>query len=501
MLKIIVQKVVNFQKSLKSYKLIIKDSIMFKKKKIKTKSIKNFKDNHEAYKKSKKKWSILSNIFSILSIVAVVYVWNILINNISIFSKPLNFVTNFEETIKNEIKTTDWKINILLTWKGWWNHDAPNLTDTIILASLNTKTKTTTLFSIPRDFFVKYPDWEEGKINEIYFRGLKHKKTHKEAMKDLENKVTQITWEEILYNINVDFKWFTQIIDTLWWITINIPEDLKDTEYPDWNYWYETFEIKKWNQKLDWATALKYARSRHSTSDFDRSKRQQLIIQATKDKVQNLWFLTNWSKVKDLYLTLSKNIKTDMQVWEIIALALYAKDIDRNHIKTFNLNDSCYFDVKKCSMWWFMHYPPRSDFKDMSVVLPFWADRTNLENYNEVQKYANLAFNHPMIYQDNIQINIFNGTPKLGLAYKFANKLIRYGFNIPEKDSIWNARDAKYSKSTIFYNNIDENDETLNALKLFFFTNWIKTETPKFSKDPNTKIEIVIWNNYRKLGL
>jgi hypothetical protein len=54
-LKIIVQKVVNFQKSLKSYKLIIKDSIMFKKKKIKTKSIKNFKENHEAYKKSKKK--------------------------------------------------------------------------------------------------------------------------------------------------------------------------------------------------------------------------------------------------------------------------------------------------------------------------------------------------------------------------------------------------------------------------------------------------------------
>jgi hypothetical protein len=41
-----------------------------------------------------------------------------------------------------------------------------------------------------------------------------------------------------------------------------------------------------------------------------------------------------------------------------------------------------------------------------------------------------------MVYQDNIQINIFNGTPKLGLAYKFANKLIRYGFNIPEKDSI-----------------------------------------------------------------
>lgn len=475
---------------------------MFKKKKIKSKSIKNFKENHEAYKKEKKKLNILGKLFSLASIIIVMLVGNSLISNLWVLTNSFDIVTEFEEALKSKIKTVDGKVNILLTWKGGWNHDAPDLTDTIMLASINTKTETVSLFSIPRDFYVQFKDWEEGKINEAYFRGLKRtKRDHDKAMKDLEEKITQITGEEIIYNINVDFSGFTKIIDSIGWITVNIPEDLKDTQYPDSNYGYETFEIKKWVKKLDWTTALKYARSRHSTSDFDRSLRQQIIIQWVKDRIQSLGYLTDATKVKDTYLSLQENIKTNMTAPEIIALALYAKNIKKADIKSFNLNDSCYFDAKKCTMWGFMYYPPREDFKNLSVTLPYGASKTNLENYSEVQKYANLAINHPLIYKENTQLNVFNGTKQWGLAYKYANKLIKYGFNIPPVNSIWNAKDKRYPRTLIYYNNLEEWNETVEALKLFLYAKAIRTETPKFSKDPNTKIEVIIWEDYKSLGL
>ena len=49
------------------------------------------------------------------------------------------------------------KINILLTGMGGEQHDGGDLTDTIILASLNNESKTVSLLSIPRDLYVNYP--------------------------------------------------------------------------------------------------------------------------------------------------------------------------------------------------------------------------------------------------------------------------------------------------------------------------------------------------------
>ena len=48
------------------------------------------------------------------------------------------------------------KINILIVWRGWTGHDAPDLTDTIILASINKSSKLISLLSIPRDLYVDY---------------------------------------------------------------------------------------------------------------------------------------------------------------------------------------------------------------------------------------------------------------------------------------------------------------------------------------------------------
>lgn len=479
---------------------------MFKTKKIKSKksnSINNLKKissktPHKKIKRRKFLWILTS----FIAIITVFIIWKIIISALPLFEIWFDLMWWFDDNKIKPTKVENWEIKILLTWKWGWDHDAPDLTDTMILVKINKDLKTVSMFSVPRDMYVDYPHWWQGKLNEVYYRWLWfYKQDESKAMTDLIGKIKQITGEEINYYANIDFSGFKKIIDALWWIEVNVPEDLIDTEYPDWNYWYETFKIKKGLQTLNWETALKYARSRHSTSDFDRSLRQQLIISGIKDRIQNMWYLTDASKIKGLYLTLKENLKTNMWIWEIIDLALFAKDIDRNNIKSFNLNDSCFFNPIDCKMWGFMYYPPREDFKWLSVTLPFWADIENLENYSEIQKYTNLIFNYPEIFINPEKINIFNATRKWWLATYFANALIKYWFNIPAENSVWNARDKQYPKTMIYYNNLEEWDKTLEALSLFIFWDQIKVEEPVYSKNPDTKIEIVIWDDYESINL
>ncbi len=98
------------------------------------------------------------------------------------------------------------------------------------------------------------------------------------GIKLLAEKVSEITGQGIDGYIVIDFSGFKNIVDALGGIHIDVPKDLVDREYPDNNWGYEVFTVRAGPQDFDGATALKYARSRHSTSDFDRSERQQLLL-------------------------------------------------------------------------------------------------------------------------------------------------------------------------------------------------------------------------------
>jgi len=104
-------------------------------------------------------------------------------------------------------------------------------------------------------------------------------------MKVLEEKIEEITGEKIDYYVNLDFEGFIKIVDLVDGVDVSVEENLVDYDYPNGRGGYTTFVLRKGNWTLDGETALKYARSRHSTSDFDRSLRQQQIISALKKKI------------------------------------------------------------------------------------------------------------------------------------------------------------------------------------------------------------------------
>jgi len=174
-------------------------------------------------------------------------------------------LVSFHETAQTglwEIISIDPKkendINLLLIWRWGWEHDAPDLTDTIILAKINTEIPSVTMLSIPRDLYVEYTsstnDERRGKINRVYEDNLV--KWEQYAIDKLSNKISEITWQKIDHYVNVDFEWFVEIIDILDWVDVTVTENLVDNQFPDWNLWYTTFILRKWTWTLDWETAL-----------------------------------------------------------------------------------------------------------------------------------------------------------------------------------------------------------------------------------------------------
>jgi hypothetical protein len=182
----------------------------------------------------------------------------------------------------------------------------------------------------------------------------------------------------------------------------------------------------------------------------------------------------------------------------MISLALLAKQVEKNNIFSFNLNDSCFYWADNCQRWWFLYTPPRDEFGWASVVIPNTATSSKVSDYSDILRFTNVIFNYPQIFAQSDKINIFNSTKVSGLATLWGNFLTKYWFTIPERDSVWNTSWVKYDKSIILYNNLAEDSKTLESLKLFFLqTEFKKVEKPMYSTDPSTKIEIIIWKDYK----
>jgi len=206
------------------------------------------------------------------------------------------------------------------------------LTDTLMVLSVDKNTGETGLISIPRDLYVKMPYLnKKDKINAAYAYSAGSKDSGLAGVKTL---VSQITGIYIDYAVLFDFEAFRGLVDTVGGVDVSLAVPFE--EGLQWGS--SSFYLPAGENHLDGEAALYYARSRFSTSDFDRSRRQQEIIFALKEKMVSLGFLANPRKINSTLDTIKQHIRTDIQLWDINDLVKVASAINKvgaGNINTF----------------------------------------------------------------------------------------------------------------------------------------------------------------------
>lgn len=427
-------------------------------------------------------------------------------NNSTIAEQQRLFKKNEEEKLKMKnahlaqlLNEKENKTNILIVGRGGKGNDAPELTDSILLLSFHKTKNHITILSIPRDLYVQYNDRKVSwKINGLYVHYLAKYQNSKKAIKKLQEKITEITDEKIDYSINLDFWGFVNLVNSLWWVHIEVPKTLIDNKYPNNNHGYQTFILKKGKWLLNWKTALKYARSRKNTwGDFWRSQRQQQIIEALKDKMFSGGFISSPSKIKKLYEIFDKNVVTDLDfVW---ALELFATVKLQENTKVYSswLNATCWRRAE-CDKWGYLYYPQRKFFKWQSVLLSESSSPKNLDIYASIRKYSKLVFTHPQVFEEDYKISLFSTQNNKKIALTLQKELKQLGFNVKMNEKIWNIPSVPYKISSSWR---EKNEKKMNLLEYIEHQNKNKKKfiTNEQWQQDNNDISQEFWNDNTKI--
>ena len=308
----------------------------------------------------KKKWFKILIIVFVIAIIGGIFAWKpaSILNKVSkggIFNSILHSIPGVADELKGE---KDGRINIaLLGMRGENVPGGGTLADTIMVVSIKPKENTASIISIPRDLFVDNPVWNnKTKINAVYAAGEENGK--KQGLKEMEKALSNVTGLQVEYGVSINFSGFKQLIDAIGGVDITLDKPFeepmqfnephvcdpynftKPTGTFEYKYHKKTdgrvqtvaqyplctnpntecsgdFKLPVGKQTLNGEQALCYARSRTTSSDFERAKRQQQIIQLAKDKLLSAGTLTDFGKLNGVLNSLGDNVRSDLQPWEM----------------------------------------------------------------------------------------------------------------------------------------------------------------------------------------
>jgi LCP family protein required for cell wall assembly len=325
-------------------------------------------------------------------------------------------------TLKGE---GDGRVNILLTGKGGEGHAGADLTDTILVASVDPIGHTAGLVSVPRDMWVTTSSGST-KINAVYAQAKAkalrsnpkdEKRADEAGIKALQNEVNNVLGIPIHYYATVDFMAFQKAVDTVGGVDIQVPEELAVTEKL-WdpvvgkNYY---LDVDAGKQHFDGQRALFFARSRHTSTrgDFDRSERQRLFIAALSQKVLSANTFTNPVRLSKLMDNFGDHVTTDLSINDAVRLGQIGKQIG-GKIDSIDLADRSKPLVKTGMI------------SGQSVVMP----AAGIGDYSEIQSMIRTRLRDGYLAKENATVSILNGTSTSGLAGKKAEELRAYGYTI-----------------------------------------------------------------------
>ncbi len=185
--------------------------------------------------------------------------------------------------------------------------------DTLIITTVDPARPYVGMLSLPRDLWVTLPDGSQNRINTAHF--FAEAAAEGTGPAAAVNTVASNFGLSLNRYVRIDFVGFVRIIDSVGGITVNVEHPLVDYDYPTYDYGTQTISFEVGEQHLDGERALQYARSRHSSSDFDRAKRQQIVIAAF---ARRLLEPDAWLRFPALFAAVSTSIDTNLTPIEMI---------------------------------------------------------------------------------------------------------------------------------------------------------------------------------------
>lgn len=348
---------------------------------------------------------IAKRVIFIIGILIVVIFGKILID--AVRYSPVLVQLLFKKEIS--LKKTDNHVNILLLGIGGGAHEGPNLTDTIIFSSIDPDLKRIAMVSIPRDLWV--PDLK-AKVNTAYAFG--EEKRPGGGLLLAKAAIGKVLQQKIDYAVRIDFDGFVKAVDMVGGIDVIVDNAFDDEEYPiagkenetcdhteeeitalatassqldAFPCRYEKLHFDQGLQHMDGQTALKFVRSRHATgkegTDFARSKRQEKVILAFKEKVFSLQTMLNPIKVVSLYNIVKGSIDTDIVQDEFDDFIRLAKKMEHVNFQShvLDIGDE---EAKRAGLLINPVIDGTADFGYQWVLIP----KAGNGNYSAIQSYV-----------------------------------------------------------------------------------------------------------------
>ncbi len=341
------------------------------------------------------------------------------------------------------LSTPDGRFNLLFLGIGGEGHDGPQLTDTIIFTSFDAVAHKLGLVSIPRDLAYPLGAGRYERINSV--NAYAEQQYPGEGAKRTAEAISQLLKTRIDRVVRLDFTGFRDLIDAIDGLDVNIENSFIDPTFPTEDdgarpYQWTSLTFTQGLEHMDGRRALNYARSRHGNhgegTDFARSKRQRIVVEAIRNKLLSRSTLTNPRKVSELWTILSQHMQTDLTAWDALTLlplvTRYADLKLIHHVLTDeptgeliagNLNGA------------FVLYPKNSDWSRLRSIVA--------NPFDEPVKELTLA----QRAQTGIVLEIKNGTSRTGFGAQVAAKLTSAGYTVY---ATGNARQHSNERTVIY---------------------------------------------------
>ena len=237
------------------------------------------------------------------------------------------------------------RLNILLI--GSDEQRGGHNTDTLITVSIDPVTKQVAMFSLPRDTVdVPVPAgpaqrvWGRDygqKINSFFANNRRRSdlwpgNDRTRGYNALKSVLGELYDLKIRYFVEVNFDGFKKVVDSVGGVTINVQVPVSDDEFPGTTGRTQRLYIPSGLQHMDGEQALRYARSRHTSTDFDRGARQQRVLLSLRQQADPQTLIP---KLPDLVAALKSAVRTDIPVDQLDELLGLASQVDTANIRSY----------------------------------------------------------------------------------------------------------------------------------------------------------------------